>query len=66
MGGAVRYFTDLEADVVGLRMSSSGVAQEDVLRLQIAVNDPFQLQSSHGTSCSSTHRNNKELLVIVA
>ena len=43
-----RVRTDFEPNVAGLRMGLSGVTEQDVLRLQIAVHDPLVLQGPHG------------------
>lgn len=40
--------TDLDAGVVAVRLATRRVRQQDVLRLQVSVDDPFGLKDPHG------------------
>jgi hypothetical protein len=41
--------TDFQANVIRLRVGLSCVAEQNVLRFQIAMNNALLLESSHGT-----------------
>lgn len=55
-------FTDFQADLVRLRIGFPGVAQQNVLRLEVAVNDALLLQCPHRSGCPNQNNANSKPL----